>query len=75
MLGVSVDEAVIVGDRMDTDINTGIESEIETALVLSGVTTPEIMKKYPYRPKYIFSGVGEIVNNNPIILLSDFLIK
>ena len=68
MLGVSVDEAVIVGDRMDTDIISGIESEIETALVLSGVTTPEIMKKYPYRPKYIFSGVGEIVNNNPIIL-------
>ena len=68
MLGVSVDEAVIVGDRMDTDIISGIESEIETALVLSGVTTPAIMKKYPYRPKYIFSGVGEIVNNNPIIL-------
>lgn len=68
MLGVSVDDAVIVGDRMDTDIISGIESEIETALVLSGVTTPEIMKKYPYRPKYIFAGVGEIVNNNPIIL-------
>ena len=28
----------------------------------------EIMKKYPYRPRYIFAGVGEIVNNNPIIL-------
>lgn len=68
MLGVSVDDAVIVGDRMDTDIISGIESEIETALVLSGVTTPEIMKKYPYRPKYIFAGVGEIVNNNPTIL-------
>jgi NagD protein len=68
MLGVSVDDAVIVGDRMDTDIISGIESEIETALVLSGVTTPEIMKKYPYRPRYIFAGVGEIVNNNPIIL-------
>ncbi len=68
MLGVEIEDAVIVGDRMDTDIISGIESEIETALVLSGVTTPEILKMYPYRPKYIFSGVGEIVKNNPIIL-------
>ena len=68
MLGVNIEDAVIVGDRMDTDIISGIESEIETALVLSGVTTPEILKMYPYRPKYIFSGVGEIVKNNPIIL-------
>lgn len=68
MLGVDIEDAVIVGDRMDTDIISGIESGIETALVLSGVTTPEILKMYPYRPKYIFNGVGEIVKNNPIIL-------
>ena len=68
MLGVSVEDAVIVGDRMDTDIISGIESEIETALVLSGGTTPAILQSYPYRPKYIFAGVGEIVKNNPIIL-------
>ena len=68
MLGVDIDDAIIVGDRMDTDIISGIESEIETALVLSGVTTIDIMKKYPYRPKYIFEGVGEIVKNNPVII-------
>ena len=67
ILDVSVDDAVIVGDRMDTDIISGIESEIETALVLSGVTDLESMQKYPYRPKYIFEGVGEIVKNNPVI--------
>ena len=68
MLGVSVEDAVIVGDRMDTDIISGIESEIETALVLSGVTTIEGLRQYPYRPKYIFEGVGEIIKNNNIIL-------
>lgn len=67
ILDVSVDDAVIVGDRMDTDIISGIESEIETALVLSGVTDLESLQKYPYRPKYIFEGVGEIVKNNPVI--------
>lgn len=68
ILGVDIEDAVIVGDRMDTDIISGIESEIETALVLSGVTTLENLKLYPYQPKHIFGGVGDIVNDNPIIL-------
>lgn len=61
LLGVKPEEAVIVGDRMDTDIIAGIESEIETVLVLSGVTDFDIMKQFPYRPKYIYKGVGDIV--------------
>ena len=56
-------EAVMVGDRMDTDIVAGIESNIDTVLVLSGVTAKEDIEKFPYRPKYIFSGVGELVKN------------
>ena len=61
MLGVNIEDAIIVGDRMDTDIISGIESEIETALVLSGVTTPHVMRKFPYCPNYIFNGVGDIL--------------
>lgn len=68
LLGVDIEDAIIVGDRMDTDIISGIESEIETALVMSGVTTRENIKAYPYRPKYIFNGVGDIMKNNTIIL-------
>lgn len=68
LLGVDIHEAVIVGDRMDTDIISGIESEIETALVMSGVTTKENIKYYPYRPKYIFNGVGDIMENKTITL-------
>ena len=37
-LACTREETVIIGDRMDTDIIAGIESEIETVLVLSGVT-------------------------------------
>ena len=62
LLGVSPEDAVIVGDRMDTDIIAGIESEIETALVLSGVTDFKVMKQFPYRPKYIYRGVGDIIH-------------
>lgn len=66
MLGVHSDEAAIIGDRMDTDIVAGIESGLDTVLVLSGVTTREDCKNYPYRPRLILNGVGEIVNMSPI---------
>ena len=59
-LGYHRIEAAIIGDRMDTDIIAGIESELDTALVLSGVTTAETIDDFPYRPKYILRDVGEI---------------
>ena len=59
-LGTHRADTVIVGDRMDTDIVAGIESEIETVLVLSGVTDEHTLGKYPYRPHYVLSGVGDI---------------
>lgn len=61
MLGCNADESVIIGDRMDTDIISGIESEIDTVLVLSGVTTLENINNFPYRPGYVFNGVGDIL--------------
>lgn len=61
-LKCSRDETVIIGDRMDTDIIAGIESEIETVLVLSGVTNKENMKDFPYRPDHILDGVGDILD-------------
>ena len=60
-LGCKSEETVIIGDRMDTDIIAGIESEIDTVLVLSGVTSMENIKNFPYSPKYILNGVGDII--------------
>lgn len=60
LLGVHSEEAVMVGDRMDTDIVAGTETGLDTVLVLSGVTTREDLKKFAYRPKYVLNGVGEI---------------
>lgn len=56
------DEIAFIGDRMDTDIIAGIESNVDTILVLSGVTAKEDIDKFPYRPKYILNGVGDILN-------------
>ncbi|MGB4291979.1 MAG: HAD-IIA family hydrolase [Bacteroidales bacterium] len=60
-LGCSREDTIIIGDRMDTDIIAGIESEIDTLLVLSGITTLEMTENFPYRPAYILNGVYELV--------------
>lgn len=60
-LGVHSADAVMIGDRMDTDIIAGIESNVDTVLVLSGVTSLEDIDNFPYRPKYILNNVGEIL--------------
>ena len=51
----------MVGDRMDTDVVAGLESGLDTVLVLSGVSTRATIEEYPYRPKYVLDGVGNIV--------------
>lgn len=60
MLGLHAQDAVMVGDRMDTDIVAGVESGMETVLVLSGVSNEKTPNHFPYRPGYILDGVGDI---------------
>ena len=54
-------DAVMIGDRMDTDIISGLESGMQTVLVMSGVTKEEELKTYAYRPTVVLNGVGDIV--------------
>jgi NagD protein len=54
------EDTAIIGDRMDTDIVAGVESEIETILVLSGVTALQDIPRFPYQPRHILDGVFEI---------------
>ena len=50
----------IIGDRMDTDILGGLEAGMTCCLVLSGVTTKDMLKRFAYQPDYVFNNVGEI---------------
>lgn len=54
-------EAVMIGDRMDTDVISGLECGMNTVLVLSGVSTRETVSQFAYRPSIILDGVGDIV--------------
>ena len=60
MIGVHSRDAVMIGDRMDTDMIAGIESGLDTVLVLSGVTSKDDIPMFPYRPRVVLNGVGEI---------------
>ena len=55
-------ETVIIGDRMDTDIIAGVEAEVDTVLVLSGVTKKEDLPRFAYTPKYVMSGLAELTS-------------
>lgn len=60
-LMVSREDAIVIGDRMDTDVRCGLESEIDTLLVLSGITSRQEIDNFPYRPQYILDGVIDLV--------------
>jgi NagD protein len=59
-LDVHSENTVMIGDRMDTDIVAGVESGMETILVLSGVTRHEDVARYPYQPTRIVESVAAI---------------
>ena len=61
LLGCHSAEAVMIGDRMDTDIISGLESGMSTVLVLSGISNRGTLKTYAYRPTMVLDGVGDIV--------------
>ncbi len=54
--------AVMVGDRMDTDIVSGLEAGLRSILVLTGSTRPEEVERFPYRPSRIVQSVADLVD-------------
>ncbi len=59
-LGVHSENTVMIGDRMDTDMVAGIQSGLGTNLVLSGVTSRDMIESFPYQPQRVFTSVAEI---------------
>jgi len=61
-IGLDTSELAMIGDRMDTDIISGIEATIHTVLVLSGVTRMDdiTLNKWAWNPFIILNNVGDI---------------
>jgi NagD protein len=53
--------AAMIGDRMDTDIVSGLEAGMATILVLTGLTTGEDAERHPYRPSRIVDSVADLI--------------
>src|SRR5437588_8587917 len=51
--------AAMVGDRMDTDVVSGLEAGLEAILVLTGVTSRADAERYPYRASRIVDSVPD----------------
>jgi len=61
-LGTAPGETLAVGDRIETDIVGGQKMGLQTALVLSGVTTPEMAEAYSPAPDMIANDLAEVVS-------------
>lgn len=59
--GISDEEACVVGDRIYTDIKSGLNAGITSVLVLSGETTKEILDKSADKPHIVLDNAGQIL--------------
>ena len=59
--GLAVDQLAMVGDRLYTDIETGLKSGMLSILVMSGETTPEMLAAYPHKPDLVFERLAEMI--------------
>ena len=60
-LGVAKEETCVVGDRIYTDVKSGLNAGITGILVLSGETTPEILAASEEKPHLVLQDAGEIL--------------
>jgi NagD protein len=55
------ERTVMIGDRMDTDIVSGIEAGLRTILVLTGSTHRDAVERFPYRPTRVVESIADVV--------------
>src|SRR5690242_9406650 len=53
---------VMIGDRMDTDVISGLEAGIRTVLVTTGSTSREMVGTFPYRPTRVVDSIADLVD-------------
>jgi NagD protein len=54
--------SAMVGDRMDTDVLCGLEAGMQTFLVLTGVTQPDEVDRFPYLPSQVVQSVADLID-------------
>jgi NagD protein len=62
-LGAHSESTLMIGDRMDTDVRSGLEAGLHTILVLTGISTPATAERFPYRPSRVIESVADLVGS------------
>ncbi|HEU0163623.1 MAG TPA: HAD-IIA family hydrolase [Thermomicrobiales bacterium] len=60
-LGLSVDECMMIGDRLGTDIAMAVAAGMRSALVLTGETTPELLAASTIRPTWVLARIDDLI--------------
>ena len=60
-LNAHSETTAMIGDRMDTDIKSGMEAGLETVLVLTGLTQQTEVERFPYRPSRVVKSVADLI--------------
>jgi 4-nitrophenyl phosphatase len=58
-IGVAKDRALMIGDNYDTDILAGIHAGMDTLIVLTGVTSAQVLRQKPVQPTYQVNSLSE----------------
>lgn len=61
-LGMHSADIIMVGDTMDTDVLGGVQIGFKTVLVLTGVTGPQDLQRFAYRPDKIVESIDKLYN-------------
>jgi NagD protein len=51
----------MIGDRMDTDVRSGLEAGLRSILVLTGSTTADQISRFPYTPTRVLDSIADVV--------------
>ncbi|GLW54973.1 HAD-IIA family hydrolase [Kitasatospora phosalacinea] len=60
-IGAHSENSAMIGDRMDTDIVSGMEAGMSTFLVLTGLTQASEVDRFPYRPTQVVNSIADLV--------------
>ena len=61
--GFTKEETVLFGDRLYTDIASGVNAGISTVFVLSGEGTMKDVEESDVKPEFIYENIREIYND------------
>lgn len=65
-IGLSTDEVIMIGDTMETDIRGATDLGFRSILVLTGSTSPDDLRRYPFAPTRVIDSVAELLHDDPV---------